>query len=293
MRNLYKITNIALIFMLIGVFLCQDLYALRVPMGLDKTKKRYEVHRKQAIFIEEINKARKELGIGKGETVDVYEIAIKTGYKTKADFMSEARNVRLYTRELWLLGIKGMRPPRIGALSIERLVKSIAIKEKEGSLSSEIIDVIKEVSLIIMGMTQGKSVEYSKVEDIQNDIDKVIKGIFEDIVFDQRVTSILNSAMNYLEMNDDEERLQEMKNIAQSMNEIAGTIEGHIFKYSDDGLVGAIARHPRYSLGKVPLQGRDKIERDIRDRVILDKDTDFLKRIRTRMKKKAIRSCVK
>ena len=33
MRNLHKITNIALIFTLIGVFLCQELYALRVPMN--------------------------------------------------------------------------------------------------------------------------------------------------------------------------------------------------------------------------------------------------------------------
>ena len=275
-----RIANIALIFMLIGVFLCQDLYALRVPVGLDKTKKRYKIHERHGTFTEEINKAREELGIEKGETVDVHELAGKTKYKTKAVFMRKANEIRFNIGKLRSLGIKGIRSPRSKVLSIEELSKSIAIKEKEGGLSSETIDAIKEAILIIMGMTQGKSVKYSRVEDIQDNIDEVIKGIFEGIVFD-RVESIRNNAVNWLEMDDDEERLQGMKKIVQSMNEIASTIEAHIFKFSDDMLMGAIARHPRYL-----LDDRDKIEKDIWDRVNLDEDKDFLTRIRKRMKKK-------
>lgn len=38
MRYIHRITNLALIFTLIRAFLCQDLYALRVPMGLEKAK---------------------------------------------------------------------------------------------------------------------------------------------------------------------------------------------------------------------------------------------------------------
>jgi len=40
MRYMHRIANIALIFTLGGAFLCQDLYALRVPMGLEKARER-------------------------------------------------------------------------------------------------------------------------------------------------------------------------------------------------------------------------------------------------------------
>jgi len=273
MRNLYKITNIALIFTLIGVFLCQDIYALRVPVGLDKTRKRYKVHEEQDIFIREINEAKIKLGIKKGEKVGVEVLALEMGYETRIAFMRKANIVRLDVRNLRSLGIIGIKSSRTKNWSIKELIESIAVKEKEGVLRSEIIDAIKEVSLIIAGMTQGNLVKYGRVEDIQDNIDDVIKGIFEDIMRD-RARSILNNAVNCLEADDDEDQLQWMKEIAQGMNEIAGTINEHIFNYSDDKLMRVIARFPRYS-----LQDRDKIEGDIRNRVELGEDANFLERI--------------
>ena len=51
MKYIHRITNIALIFTLIGVFLCQDLYALRVPMEGYKAAKDV-LHRKTAENLE-------------------------------------------------------------------------------------------------------------------------------------------------------------------------------------------------------------------------------------------------
>lgn len=58
MENIHKITNIALIFTLIGMFLCQDLCALRVPMNGHKKVENFLISEQKAeiaSLIEEFN----------------------------------------------------------------------------------------------------------------------------------------------------------------------------------------------------------------------------------------------
>jgi len=253
--------------------------------GIDlASKKKLSIKEKRKFFIKEINEAREELGIKKGEEVDVGVLATKIEYDTKNDFMRTAAQVGLRVLELRAMGIKGMGEPRSMVRSIKELDAFIIAKDKLGlikNLDNKILDIIEEVRSVLLDMVQGEAVYYYSADDIRRNINEVSKGIFEKVMSDIN-PEILYNAANCLVDESAEGQLKKIAFIIQHMEEARDRIQNYILKLEGDKLISAIVGMPDYKFVGIDREvpsDRDEIERDIRHRIILDEDTDFLERM--------------
>ena len=281
-----------------------DVSHLRIPVNTDAErekeamkelwKKKVEHYsalldprKKRERFIDRINEAKSELGVPVGGKVTVGELFVKMGYKTKNNFMNAAIQLGLRADKLCAMNIEGIkpsRPSRLRVSSVEKLDSFIIAKKDElgtvENLDSRIFDIIKEVRFVILGMVQGEAVYYYGVDDIQRNINKVAKGIFEKVMSDIN-SKILNSAVNCLSAEDAEGQLKEIESIMRRMEEARDKVQNYIFKLKGDSLISVVARLPDYKFygtDKEEASDRDKIEDDIRA-----KGPSFLERIEGRI----------
>ena len=244
------------------------------------SKKKLSRKEKRESLIKEINKAKKELGIKKGEEVDVEVLAIKMGSDTKEDFMRAAAKVGLRVLELRAMGIKGMGEPRSMVRSIKELDAFIIAKDKLGlikNLDNKIPDIIEEVRSVLLDMDQGEAIYYYTADDIQRNINEVSKGIFEKVMSDIN-PEILYNAANCLVDESAEGQLKKIAFIIQHMEEARDRIQNYIIlKLEGDELISAIVGMPDYKFVGIDREvqsDRDKIKHDIKAR-----GSAFLERI--------------
>jgi len=227
----------------------------------NKTENKEEdlsIEEKMAAFIDRLNKAVIKVEM-EGREGSINEIAAEMGYKGERALIQTAWKHGLNTLELYIIAgmdIKRKKSSYKRKMSLESLTKCISLKLKANRKKDperRVIEVIKKVKLILLDLTQDKSVRYTNIKDIESNIDNVVKGIFEDFMFDLN-GKIFNSAMNSLELYERGKVLRELKIMEEYMKEVKKKIEDHIFKLVDEKsmaeekLIPVIARLPRYTL---------------------------------------------